>query len=279
MSVRPKMIIIIGVVLLILSIIGAIISYNVILQDPGEIYEEKVILKSEDGYYSNETLSKVIQLKKGEYDIWYEPDYEFLGIVGSPRDITIKDSNDDLVFTKSTLFGSSEAYIKKGEKKYNRYGTFEIESSGDYLVSVEGTCTLYITPHIDVELGNGLGLTCIIISIIGTIIIVVGLVFLYLKKRKPKKASSLKGAPPQQYYQYPTYPGYPSPPPGYGPPPERKASDRERTDTSATETGHKEYRERNPEPATQPLGNKPQAPYGQYYPYDPYYSYYYYYKR
>jgi flagellar basal body-associated protein FliL len=230
MKLKPKLIIIIGILLVIVGIVGALISYYVIIEDPSEVYEEKLIFRSGDTDYSDSDITtETISLSKGDYDIWYEPDFSFFGIIDSPRELTIRDSNGNVIYDESTLLGRSEAKISRGGKDYRRYGTFEITSSGDYEVSAEASSTIYITPHINIELGEGLGALFIILIVVGLILIVIGVYLFYSKKPKPKRVIPPPPPPPPppqpypyyyQYPQYPQYPGYPYPsPPPQGPPP------------------------------------------------------------
>ena len=226
MKLKPKIIIIIGLLLVLIGLVGAMISYYMVIEDPGEVYEEKLIFKSGTSYYLNSSIpSKTISLSKGDYDIWYEPDFELFGLFDSPHEITIKDSSGDIIYDESTLLGRSEAKISRDGKDYRRYGTFEITHSGDYEMSADSSSTLYITPHINVELGEGLGALFIIFVVIGLILIIVGVYLFYSNKPKPKRVMPPQRPPPPPqypyYYQYPYYPGYSYPPPGppLGPPP------------------------------------------------------------
>ena len=89
MKLKPKLIIIIGLLLVIVGLIGAMISYYVVIEDPSEEYEEKLIFKSGNSNYFNSSIpSEIIQLSKGDYDIWYEPDFVFFGLFDSPHEIT-----------------------------------------------------------------------------------------------------------------------------------------------------------------------------------------------
>ena len=233
MEFKPKQITIIGILLIVFGIIGAMFSYYVIIENPGEVYVEKLIFESDDSDYSySNTSSKVIHLDKGEYDIWYEPDFDFLGIVGSPHEIEIEDPVGNLIFSEDTIFGRKEAQVSRDGRDYNRFGTFKITDEGDHTITVNPARTIYITPHIDVELGEALGMIFIILIVIGIVMIIIG-IFLLLSNRSKEMDRIRMRRRSQAQTQYPhyqdtqdtqdiqntQYTGYNYPPPPGGPPP------------------------------------------------------------
>ncbi len=235
MNKKPKKLIAIGIILLILGLFGAIISFYVIIEDPGEIAKEKLYFTdynpNSNGYdsYDYSNPSKTVNLKKGEYDIWYEAGFLW---TGSPYEVTIEDSEGNTIYQKSTLL-SDTGSISRGGKKYNRFGSFTLDHSDDYNITVDESSTLYLTPPINLALGNGLGYMFVIISIIGIIIFIIGLVQLIIKPKQELQIEATKKyttkrppKPPTQqpypvyHYHYPI--SYP-PPPYYTPYPELKA--------------------------------------------------------
>jgi len=221
MKISLKVIVILGTILLIVGIIGAIIAYNVIIKNPSDIAESKLFFNYEENIYYGSISQQEVRLDEGEYDIWYEPDQEFFGMIsGSPQGLTIEDSDGKVVYSKTSFLGHKEGSISKGGKKYNRYCTFSIEKADDYSINVSNPCIIYITPKIDVGLGEALGILSILIMIIGIIVLLIGVVLFAMRKRRKTKPSTTKQPVQQQYsyyYQYPAYSGYPPQSPWWQP--------------------------------------------------------------
>jgi uncharacterized membrane protein len=265
MKLTPKKIIVIGIIMVILGMAIGITAFNVIIKNPKEEAVKTLYYSSgsgEDYTYNISRHSQVVNLKKGEYDIWYEEGFLWLG---TPNSVTITDMNDEIIYSKDTLTGSSDRIEKDGED-YRRYGTFEITSSGDYIVTVSTDCTLYITPPIDVGFGLALGFGFIVIGIIGVIIVFVGIALYFFQKKETSKSK----APPQpaytQYSPYPYYapPAQPSPAqPPASPPPAPQSAKATKQDAQT------------PAAPAQPQAQPPQPPPSYPYPYYPNYSHYY----
>ena len=265
MKITPKKFIVIGIIIFVVGISSAITAFNVIIKNPKEEAIETLYFSSgsgEDYYYNLSMRSQIVYLKKGEYDIWYEEGFLWMG---SPHSVTITDSNEEIIYSKDAFTGSSDEIEKDGED-YRRFCTFETPNSGDYTITVSTDCTLYITDPIDVGLGLGIGFGFVAIAIIGIVIMFVGIALHYFKKME---ASKSKEPPKPAYPQYSPYPYYtpatqpPSPP---SPPAE-----------PARKSAKAAKQEGGGSAPTPPQQQPPQPPQGYPYSYNPYYSQYPYY--
>jgi len=224
MKLEPKKIIIFGLIFFIVSIVGAIISFYVIIENPGEVAVETLYFDEPEENYSlffdpiNNTsdLSETVNLDKGDYEIWYEA--EFFGL-GGPNELTIRDSDGNIIYRKSSFFGGSD-HINRNGKEYRKFCSFEIVKSGNYLMTVDDPCTLYITPRLNLGLGVGLGYMFVIFGIISIIMMIIGAGLYFSKEKKTSgiEQSQIPSPQPGLYPQYPYYPGY-SGYPGYPYPP------------------------------------------------------------
>ncbi|WP_455391876.1 hypothetical protein [[Eubacterium] cellulosolvens] len=216
MKMKPKKLAIIGLILLIIGIMGAILSFYVIIENPSDVAEKTLYFEDNTHSSSEDTsgLSQVTTLEKGTYEIWYEP--EIFGL-GGPEELTVHDSEGDLVFSRTSLFGSGDSISRNG-KDYRKYGSFDIDDKGEYTISVGNPTTIYLTPPINLGLGLGLGYLCVVIGIIGIITMIIAGILMFMKEKKPSTLTDTP--PPPQYPYYPSYPGYPyQPPPQQQPPP------------------------------------------------------------
>ncbi len=269
MKITPKKIIVIGIIMVILGMAIGITAFNVIIKNPKEEAVKTLYFSSgsgEDYYYNLSRWSQIVNLKKGEYDIWYEEGFLWLG---TPNSVTITNTNDEIIYSKDTLTGSSDRIEKNGED-YRRYCTFEIPSSGEYIVTVSSDCTLYITPPIEVGLGLGLGFGFVAIAIIGIVIMFVGIALHYFKKME---ASKSKEPPKPAYAQYSPYPYYS---PAAQTAPTQPTSAPAATARKSANATKQEGQGQVPATPTPPQQQPPQPLQGYPPPYYPYYSQYYY---
>jgi hypothetical protein len=197
---KPTKIIIVGLILLIGGMVGGVASFFATIQDPSEIAEET--LEFESG-----GTAKTIKLDKGEYDIWFEP-----GLFGSGDPGTVMVGNNDAGIIYEGSSSSTTETITINNKEYEKAGSFEIKSSGSYDVYAENSCKLHITPTIDVALGLGICMTGVVIGLIGGIILLVGIISHFSKKKRERQKTQ---HPPQQYppQQYPPQQYPPQQPP------------------------------------------------------------------
>ena len=94
----------------------------------------------------------------------------------------IKDSNGRVVFRDS--IGTNYEKITINGVVYVKVGSFKAEKQDTYTVTVEQASTLYITPPIKVS--GIIESVCggVIISIIGGILLVAGIIFWFKEKKK-----------------------------------------------------------------------------------------------
>lgn len=200
-------VLIVGIILLVVGIIIALLSFGGTLKDPSEEAKETLVFEYPD-------YSRTVNLDKGEYDIWYEEEEALWIDLGDPGDVTVRDSGGSVVYETSSR--SSSESITVNDRNFRKKGSFEVDSSGQYTISVETSSTIYITEPIDVATGLGLCFGGAALGVVGGIIMLVGIILFFThKKRAPM--------PPQ--YSTPQYSAPPppqpmsSPPPSYQPPP------------------------------------------------------------
>ncbi|WP_455393011.1 hypothetical protein [[Eubacterium] cellulosolvens] len=214
---KHKLLVIGGIVLFIVGIIGAIYAFYVLIPDPSDAAEATLAFDYDDD--SESSMSQSVYLKKGDYDIWYEP---IIFGIGGPTNVEIEDPDGDAIFNSMKILDTSDSISKNG-RTYKKFGEFKADSSGDYNFTVFSTSTLYIVPSINLDLANGLGYTFVVLSVLGIIILLIGIITHFLQKSEKKKAKQQSETPPpppqQPYYPY-YYPyQYQQPPPPPPPPP------------------------------------------------------------
>ena len=190
---KTMKIVIIGIILLIGGVIGAVVSFMGTIKDPSDGAKATLDLGYPD-------YSETVYLDKGDYDIWYEGDSFF----NDPGDVTVTDSDDNVVYESSS--SSFSEGISVNNKEFTKEGSFTADNSGEYTLSAEEAITLYITPPINVALGMGLCFTGVIIGIIGGIIMLLGLFLHFTSKDKPPQQYPMGQYPAQQPPPYPQQP-------------------------------------------------------------------------
>ncbi len=234
---KPKKALVIGVILIIVGMSMSIVAFALTHKDPRNEAVETIDYNSSDevnyavdydGYFdvpSWADYARVVELKKGGYELWYKEEFNFLGLFDL-EDVSIIGPDGEVDIDR----GSADISIN-GED-FELYGSFEIEESGDYLVTVDWEVTVYITEPLHIAEG-------LAVIIIGILVLMVGLIFIFIgaygkykekQKDKPRPPPPAYGPPPAYYGQPPPaygggYPGYPpyGPPPGpppNGPPPQ-----------------------------------------------------------
>ena len=112
---------ILGLIFLIVSFVGAIISFYVIIENPSEVAVETLFFDEPDEdsslffnpIYNNTDLSEIVYLEKDDYEMWYEA--EFFGL-GGPQELTIHDSDGNLIYRKSSIFGGGDNINRNGKE-------------------------------------------------------------------------------------------------------------------------------------------------------------------
>jgi len=170
-----KGLLIAGIIIFLVGIFGGIglTVYgfrSTIGSDPASDYHHKLTSSGE-----------TIQLSKGEYDIWYD------GL--SLYDVELRDE-----------YGSSITIdvpsMSESINSRTKYGSFEITSPGQYVLTYGGGSTVYITDPISV--GGGLGLVfggiCggIFVTVLGVVLTIIGAVTLS-RSRKEQEEEIPKG--------------------------------------------------------------------------------------
>ncbi|MCK4613429.1 MAG: right-handed parallel beta-helix repeat-containing protein, partial [Thermoplasmata archaeon] len=171
-----------GTVLLVIGIVISIIMFTLLFKDPSE---EAVW---EGTYAEGEKADKKVFLDAGKYDVWSK-DYD-------PGEVVIKDSNGRVVFRDS--IGTNYEKITINGVVYVKVGSFKAEKQDTYTVTVEQASTLYITPPIKVS--GIIESVCggVIISIIGGILLVAGIIFWFKEKKKIPQHGQHQMQPYQQ---------------------------------------------------------------------------------
>jgi flagellar basal body-associated protein FliL len=201
---KPMKILIVGIIVLVLGIVLGVASFLGTIKDPSEEAEETLV-------YDVSEYSKTVNLDKGEYDIWYEEEETFIFDFGDPGVVTVTDSGGNLIYESSTSSGSES--ITVNSKDYKKKGSFEIDSSGSYTITVSSSSTLYITPPISVATSLGLCATGVIIGIIGGILMLVGIILFFTSKKRAAPPVPQYGAPPMPPPPAPPSPAAQQPPP------------------------------------------------------------------
>ena len=210
--VKPKIVVLIGIILLVGGIVGGILSIFGTIKDPSE--EAVETLTFEYSLYG--TSPQTISLDKGEYDVWCASGLFGYGI---PSDLTVEDSSGNVVYDGP---GSSGESITINDQEYAKLGSFDADSSGSYTVSTDDSCTLYITEPISIGSTLGLCLAGVIIGIIGGIVLLIGIIMVVRSKKQPVQQYQQPAYPQQQpaypqqqpaYPQQPQQPAYQQPPP------------------------------------------------------------------
>ncbi|UCD93115.1 MAG: hypothetical protein JSV43_04215 [Methanobacteriota archaeon] len=184
---KPGMIIIAGAVILVVGASIGATAFLVVIKDPSVEAVEKVEFVPPD------YMDPVI-LNSGMYDIWYES-----GVIGGgdPGDIIIRDVDQNLIYRTPSSPGSEK--ITVNNKEYIRDGTFNVDSSGTFSVTVEYSgSVLYFTRPIDVAGGFAICSGGIGLSVVGGLFIVGGIIILTLPKKKPPTTDVQQEVPPQQ---------------------------------------------------------------------------------
>ena len=216
----PFKVILFGIILIIVGAIVAALSFGSVLRDPSE--ESKATLEFEGSSYYG-IPSESAYLEEGDYDIWYPTDeYDWID-TGDPGNVRIEDSNGGTISLDDS---SGTETITINDQSYEKAGSFKIENSGQYTFTVSNECTLYITPEIDVGTTLGLCFVGVIIGVVGGIVLFIGIILIFTRKKKKKYPGYPPPQPTSQSTPAPNYqspsPPQPPPPPGhqsYPPPP------------------------------------------------------------
>lgn len=188
---KPMWVIVIGIILLIGGIAGGTLVFLTGIKDPSQVAEETLIFEGQD-------QTKMATLNAGKYDVWFEGTFPF----GHPGEVEIRDMDDDLIFSRNSLFSMETVTINN--QPYSKVGSFTIQNPGDYNVTVENPSSVFITPPISALSTLGIFLVGVGIGILGGILLFVGIILLVTGKSKPEQPPQY---PPQQPPQYPP-PGY-----------------------------------------------------------------------
>jgi cytoskeletal protein RodZ len=183
MKPNQKIMIIVGIILFVSGIIGSFWSFYIYLPNPQDVAEESLVFDYDS--------SREIYLSEGKYEIWYEP--VIFGL-GGPSEVEITGPDGELVFRETDVLGSSES-ISRGGNTYKRFGKFDVESSGEYNITVLSSSTIYITPTINLEQARIMGYSLIIVGIIGVVLFVLGITLYFIQTSKEAKEKQ------QQQYQ------------------------------------------------------------------------------
>lgn len=184
---KPRQIIVVGAIVLVIGAVIGITSFLTATKDPSVEAVETVEFVYPD-------YVEPVILNRGAYDVWFES-----GLIGSgdPGDIIVRDSDFNLVYRTPASSGSEKITINN--KDYEKDGTFTIENSGIYNVTVEYSgSVLYFTPPIDVAAGLGVGFGGVVIAVLGGIFLSIGLILHFFPKQKPPAPRSEQQGPPQQ---------------------------------------------------------------------------------
>ncbi len=184
---KPRQIIVVGAIVLVIGAVIGITSFLTATKDPSVEAVETVEFVYPD-------YVEPVILNRGAYDVWFES-----GLIGSgdPGDIIVRDSDFNLVYRTPASSGSEKITINN--KDYEKDGTFTIENSGIYNVTVEYSGSiLYFTPPIDVAAGLGVRFGGVVIAVLGGIFLFIGLILHFLPKQKPPAPRSEQQGPPQQ---------------------------------------------------------------------------------
>ena len=171
---KPRQIIVVGAIVLVIGAVIGITSFLTATKDPSVEAVETVEFVYPD-------YVEPVILNRGAYDVWFES-----GLIGSgdPGDIIVRDSDFNLVYRTPASSGSEKITINN--KDYEKDGTFTIENSGIYNVTVEYSgSVLYFTPPIDVAAGLGVGFGGVVIAVLGGIFLSIGLILHFFPKQKP----------------------------------------------------------------------------------------------
>jgi uncharacterized membrane protein len=179
---KPKMILLIGLVILILGIIMFAAGFMSTFRNPEDEAKKTVTLGDPE-------YSETVNLKKGEYDIWYKEEGFF---DWGPGDVTITDSDGD------TVYDSSSSSYSESINEYTKKGNFDVDSTGDYTITSESSCTLYLTEPISVGQGIGICSAGIIILIVGIIVMLLGIYKIYTSKKQARRTALPPGPAPGQ---------------------------------------------------------------------------------
>lgn len=189
--------VVIGIILVIGGTVGGIASFVSFSKDPSA--EAEVTLEFTSDYYADSIEPQTVYIDEGEYEIWYDT-----GSYGlrDPGDIIIVDSDGNLAFERSSTSSTTTSH---GCKKV---GSFEVKKSGEYTISVENRCKIYLTPPIDNWVALVLLFMGAAIGIIGGIIMLVGIYYYFTDKKERPQYPQHIDYQSQQPKQYP-----PPPPP------------------------------------------------------------------
>jgi len=228
---KPKKALVIGVILIVVGMSMSIVAFALTHKDPRNEAVETIDFNSGDevdygvdydGYFNVPSwadYARVVDLDKGEYELWYE---EWLDIWGlfDLDDVTIMGPNGEVDIQRS-----SSEFSVNGED-FKLYGSFDIDESDEYLFIVDREITLYITEPLHVAEGKAVIIIGILVLLVGLIFISLGAYGKYKEKQKDMPSPPLPAYGPPGYYTYPPpaygggYPGYPPYGPPAGPPPQ-----------------------------------------------------------
>jgi uncharacterized membrane protein len=181
---RSNIVVIVGILFIIIGIVVSALYFSNISSTP----------KTRADYTVNPP--QTLKIEEGEYEIWYGPESEDI----EPQVTIVDTDGNDINIGSQSL--SSSSY--NGATYYN-VGKVNINKTGKYTFSSDPLVELYLTPPTAMAQGCGFCFLGIIMCVCGAIIVILGLVLNFRKKK----------APTAPYQQYPGYPSqYPQRQPG-----------------------------------------------------------------